>query len=389
MYRRSLYSNHLAAYTGTGSATAAPTMSSSTIVGRQPTTSLPVYPTLTATLLTPRAAAVDADNWQPVPTNRAHKWLTRFNWALAANDAKMPQPTQSDAASLDWATVGTADTIGRRDEMEDVVVVQTNTMYNGVSSTHRLWLCAVLDGHGGREASLFVGSRWPSLLFDTLALVREPLTPEKIRHAVVISLRRCNSALEQALLGAPDVGTTLCAALVVDGRLLYVVNVGDSRCVAVRAHDGAYRALSRDHKPSRADELQRIVRLGGSVLMCDGVARVGGNLSLSRALGDFGSAPYISGEPEISGPHDVAEIGAVALVCDGVTDVLGDSQIGALIGALVPSHGAQHAAAALRDAAYVFGSGDNISAVVLNLAAIPTTTPAANAIADATAAVVQ
>jgi serine/threonine protein phosphatase PrpC len=332
------------------------------------------------------------DDWQPVPSNRAHVMAANFNWSLAALDAKIPlNKSSSSAHRLDWASVGTADTIGRRSEMEDVVIAQNSTLYNaggggsGIAKNnnlhdsfydkdavaHRVWLCAVCDGHGGNEASAFVGARWPKMLFDVLSIVREPLTHAKIKHAIQTSLRQCNTALERALLGAPDVGTTLCAVLVIDGRTLYCINVGDSRCVAVRANDGAYKALSRDHKPSRPDELQRITRLGGSVLMCDGVARVGGNLSLSRALGDFGSTPYISGEAEISGPHDATEIGAVALVCDGVTDVLGDSQIAALVGALTPLKGAQHAAQALRDAAYVFGSGDNISAVVLNLAASP------------------
>ena len=75
-------------------------------------------------------------------------------------------------------------------------------------------------------------------------------------------------------------GSTL-AALLVTRRSLTVANVGDSRAVLCRA--GAALPLSRDHKPKVAAERQRILAAGGFIV--DG--RVNGDLSLSRALGDF------------------------------------------------------------------------------------------------------
>ena len=47
-------------------------------------------------------------------------------------------------------------------------------------------------------------------------------------------------------------------------RRLLVANLGDSRCVMVRA-DGSALALSSDHKPNRPDERARVQAAGGQV----------------------------------------------------------------------------------------------------------------------------
>ena len=80
-------------------------------------------------------------------------------------------------------------------------------------------------------------------------------------------------------------GCTAVVAAVVEGTV-YVANAGDSRAVLC---DGAGRArpLSVDHKPAAPAEAARIRAAGGFVSSFGGVARVNGNLSLSRAIGDL------------------------------------------------------------------------------------------------------
>ena len=80
-------------------------------------------------------------------------------------------------------------------------------------------------------------------------------------------------------------GCTAVVAAVVQ-RTVYVANAGDSRAVLC---DGAGRArpLSVDHKPAAPAEAARIRAAGGFVSSFGGVARVNGNLSLSRAIGDL------------------------------------------------------------------------------------------------------
>ena len=81
-------------------------------------------------------------------------------------------------------------------------------------------------------------------------------------------------------------GCTAVVAAVVGGETVYVANAGDSRAVLC---DGAGRArpLSVDHKPAAPAEAARIRAAGGFVSSFGGVARVNGNLSLSRAIGDL------------------------------------------------------------------------------------------------------
>lgn len=62
---------------------------------------------------------------------------------------------------------------------------------------------------------------------------------------------------------------------------LYVASCGDCRAVLSRA--GVASDLSEDHKPSRVDEHQRIVRAGGWVHN----GRLNGVLAVSRAFGDL------------------------------------------------------------------------------------------------------
>lgn len=44
--------------------------------------------------------------------------------------------------------------------------------------------------------------------------------------------------------------------------------------------------LTRDHHPDRDDERSRVEAAGGHVLVGGGVARVNGQLAVSRAIGD-------------------------------------------------------------------------------------------------------
>ena len=285
----------------------------------------------------------------------------------------IPRPSQQSVVSVDWLQVGLADTVGRRPSMEDEIIVARHRTPDG---TH-FCLFAVCDGHGGDRVSQFVAKRWPALLFgflDQSVSTTRSADDEKLRYALRESVAACNDRIHADLLRSPqarlDIGTTLCALLVVDRFRLYTINVGDSRALGVTPNGGLWRgaALTLDHRPGRPDERQRIDTLGGFVLNHDGVDRVMGNLAVSRALGDFHLTPYVSGEPTITGPLTLdGDVAALVLCCDGVTDVLSDEQVAALVGAACAQANAEAGAATVRNAAFQAGSGDNISVVVIDL----------------------
>lgn len=124
-------------------------------------------------------------------------------------------------------------------------------------------------------------------------------------------------------------GCTANVALMV-GNDLYVANAGDSRCVIAEA--GKFEELSIDHKPDNEGEKARIMKAGGSVFN----GRVNGNLSLSRALGDFDykgnnslkkDEQLITATPEIK--HKVLSPSSEFLIlgCDGIWETLPTEKI--------------------------------------------------------------
>jgi serine/threonine protein phosphatase PrpC len=123
-----------------------------------------------------------------------------------------------------------------------------------------------------------------------------------------------------------DGSTAIFAVVQREGETQSVIvgNIGDSR--AILASNGQARPLSEDHKPENEGEKKRILSAGGFVAL----GRVGGDLALSRALGDrrFKSDTNL--------PQEQQQVSAVAefqstilkstdyllLVCDGLVERL-------------------------------------------------------------------
>ncbi|CAM9185282.1 unnamed protein product [Ectocarpus sp. 6 AP-2014] len=152
----------------------------------------------------------------------------------------------------------------------------------------------------------------------------------------------------------PEAGSTATTCLVLGPRL-YMANVGDSRTVLCRG--GKVRMASNDHKPSRADEQERVQRAGGFVAH----RRVMGELAVSRAFGDseFKGRPgkggggggrasanregaldadameeretayaqLITAEPEFLVSEITPQDEFLVLACDGVFDVLTSEEV--------------------------------------------------------------
>jgi serine/threonine protein phosphatase PrpC len=158
---------------------------------------------------------------------------------------------------------------------------------------------------------------------------------------------------------------------------LVVANAGDSRCVLAivrnASADGQYIVnalpLSKDHRPDDPQERQRVQRKGGVVVTKygSGVARVMGVLAVSRALGDVTLKPYITSEPDIVTVRRNPDHWFLIMATDGLWDVFTNSEAidfvlaRMLLG--VPDCGAQ----ALANEAFMRGSVDNISVLVIDL----------------------
>ena len=162
-----------------------------------------------------------------------------------------------------------------------------------------------------------------------------------------------------------DDGSTAIVALIHENTLL-VANAGDSR--AVLASGGKYIPLSTDHKPERIDEKKRIEALGGKVIHF-GTWRVQGILSISRSFGDRMLRPYVIAEPDVITRTIEAADDYVILATDGVWDVITSQEavdICMEFGSPVKS------AQVLVETATARKSGDNITALVIDLKAYKT-----------------
>ena len=134
--------------------------------------------------------------------------------------------------------------------------------------------------------------------------------------------------------------------------LLTVAAVGDSRAVLCRG-GSALLVSPPEHHPTRPDERARVLNAGGILIQ----GRVLGRLAVTRSLGDLGFkrgndnvTPLVTGAPEVvETPLVPGQDEFCILACDGVWDVLTDSEAIALVRSGVKD--AVAAAAAARAAA--------------------------------------
>lgn len=152
-------------------------------------------------------------------------------------------------------------------------------------------------------------------------------------------------------------GSTAVTAIVVDGKDMWIANVGDSR--AVVCEKGAANQLTVDHEPHTTNERQRIEKHGGFVttfpgttfvvlsflffecscvivssliircnylimfygLFAGDVPRVNGQLAVARAFGDQSLKAHLSSEPDIRHVPISSNIEFVILASDGLWKV--------------------------------------------------------------------
>lgn len=218
---------------------------------------------------------------------------------------------------------GMAEMNGWRPSMEDAHVVFTQASWG---------FFGVFDGHGGSQCSSYVSQRL------TEELQKAPDEPPRDDEAVKSLALRLDS---EFLKTGQTSGSTCTFTIVMPpkeagGRyLLRVGNIGDSRVLLGKKDgtmvegSGTDGGLTTDHKPNHPVEKARIVRNGGRVEdAMGGVARVNGELAVSRAFGDSqfketgGPGPEerpVTADPELLSLECEAT-DFIILVCDGISE---------------------------------------------------------------------
>jgi len=138
----------------------------------------------------------------------------------------------------------------------------------------------LFDGHCGKLAAIHAREH----------LYKYAVTHKDFQQNIELALREACQKIDEDFLemsqrdGLYD-GTTAIFA-VIRGESLIVGNIGDCAAVLCRANRAI--ALSTAHKPASPEEQQRIQLANGWVTFDeDGISRVCGELSVSRAIGDI------------------------------------------------------------------------------------------------------
>jgi len=233
---------------------------------------------------------------------------------------KAVESTVVERRSSQAFRLGVCEMNGWRKNMEDAHVIITKPDWG---------FFGIFDGHGGDQCSAFVSERLEEE-------IRKGGCPKD--DAAVQKLIFETDAAFLATEKASGSTATMCIVhkSAAGGKCrIRVANAGDSR-ILLGTRDGKIidgggteKGLTTDHKPSHPSERQRIYRCGGTVEeAAGGVARVNGELAVSRGFGDAehkktgGPGPEerpVTCNPEF-GHFECDESDFLMLVCDGVSE---------------------------------------------------------------------
>lgn len=182
---------------------------------------------------------------------------------------------------------------------------------------HELGLFAIYDGHLGDSVPAYLQKH----LFSNIIKQEEFLIdPHR-------SILKAYEGTDEAILSHnPDLGrggSTAVTAILVDGQKLWIANVGDSR--AVLSRKGQAIQMSIDHEPNT--ERVSIEKRGGFVSNMPGdVARVNGQLAVSRAFGDKNLKSHLRSDPDIKCVDIDPGADLVILASDGLWKVMSNQE---------------------------------------------------------------
>ncbi|CDI78890.1 hypothetical protein, conserved [Eimeria acervulina] len=284
---------------------------------------------------------------------------------------------------LGFAETAAATVIGRRADDEDALLL--SAPLPGRPSS---FITGLFDGHGGH-----VVARKCSVLAPTFFGRMPDFSGNSFAEA--------SFALDAALRSDPEIpigpgstgiiGILLAEDPAVPEFTLHVANIGDSRLLVLHT-DGTFTPMSVDQKPNDPVEMARVQRAGGSVMRTAmGVWRIDGRLALSRSFGDFrmkGRTDILPSQQKVVAlPHartiKVKAGDILVFACDGVFEAQGMTWkfVASYVSAQLEASGFPYRRRLLRatggnleetvsrliSTAYLMGSGDNISAMIIRI----------------------
>ncbi|KAM5209826.1 LOW QUALITY PROTEIN: putative protein phosphatase 1N [Hipposideros larvatus] len=229
---------------------------------------------------------------------------------------------------------------------------------------------AVLDCHGGAQASLFGARHLPG---HVLGAGPAPGEPEGVGRALRPALMSADARL-CSLWPHGEPGGSTAMALLISPSFLYLAQCGDSRAVLSRA--GAVAFSTEDYRPLRPPERERIHDSGGTTCR----RRLQGSLAVSRELeAAYKEAPgrppelqLVSAEPEVTVLERRAEDEFLFLASEGVWDAMsGEAVAGLVASRLCLGLAPEPLCAQLLNMCLCKGSLDNMICILVCFTGVP------------------
>nr|XP_043626539.1 probable protein phosphatase 2C 9 isoform X2 [Erigeron canadensis] len=216
-----------------------------------------------------------------------------------------------------------------------------------------LGLFAIFDGHLGHSVPAYLQKHLFSNILKEGDFCADPNR----------SISKAYERTDQAILSHnPDLGrggSTAVTAILVNARKLWVANVGDSRAVLSRR--GKAIQMSVDHEPNT--ERGSIENRGGFVSNMPGdVARVNGQLAVSRAFGDKNLKSHLRSDPDITNSDISVDTEILIVASDGLWKVVTNQEA---VDIAININDPEKAAKKLAAEALNRDSKDDISCIVI------------------------
>lgn len=203
--------------------------------------------------------------------------------------------------------------LGKRPSNEDAHVLE-----HFERDGHKFMLAAVFDGHAGDLAAKYCAEHFKDTLVAQECFKSQP--QKAMKNAFIEMDASFCQKYQQS-------GCTATAMLFEEGaeNCIVTANAGDARIIF---RTNQLKQATLDHKPSSPAEKKRIEEAGSFVTVIFGVARVAGQLAVSRAIGDYDYKQFgVTAEPDTYTFADLDDMQYIVLACDGLYDVLTNEDI--------------------------------------------------------------
>ena len=258
---------------------------------------------------------------------------------------------------------------GKRDSNEDqhIGIININ---NNNKKINPINFIGVFDGHGGKAVSKYLKKNLPYYFLkkNKVNIYGERSTVTKYFFNKLFDNIQNKLQSSHPIVASRCGSTCLCGIQYIDKKgksNLWMLNVGDSRAVMCN-YKGETIPLTVDHKPNSKSERKRITDLGGKIKF-DGADWRIQDLSLSRAIGDLDTAPYVTHKPDIFKYKLHKGDKFIIFACDGLWDVISNNKAVDFVNKLMNKKYTGNIAKQLAEYAIKKGSYDNVTVSILFL----------------------